>query len=235
MPERNLSPQKSPMPTQPPEERRFNFEEVALGYTYTMAVAEARRCLNCKNHPCVDACPVGIDIPGFIAKAARENMESAYATLSASTALPAVCGRVCPQESQCESACVRALKGDSVGIGRLERFVADWHRETAGSQPQPPAYNGHRVAVIGAGPSGLTCAGDLARLGYQVTIYEALHVAGGVLVYGIPEFRLPKAIVRYEIDGLKALGVKIETDIVIGRTLMVDDLFSMGFEAWGLK
>lgn len=231
MPERNMSPYQTQMPTQPPEERKNNFDEVALGYTYNMAVAEARRCLNCKNRPCVGACPVGIDIPGFIAKVAQEDMEGAYAVLSACTSLPAVCGRVCPQETQCEGVCVRGIKGESVGIGRLERFVADWHRENRTDTQRPIAYNGHRIAVIGAGPSGLTCAGDLARLGYQVTVYEALHMAGGVLVYGIPEFRLPKAIVRHEIEGLQALGVKIETDVVIGRTLTVDELFEMGYEA----
>ena len=231
MPERNMSTQKTPMPTQPADVRNHNFEEVALGYTYDMAVSEARRCLNCKNRPCVGACPVSIDIPGFIAKVAQEDMEGAFDILAASSALPAVCGRVCPQESQCEGVCVRKAKGDSVGIGRLERFVADWHREHSVSLPLKAAANGHCVAVIGAGPSGLTCAGDLARRGYQVTVFEALHVAGGVLVYGIPEFRLPKAIVQKEIDGLKALGVTIQTDVVIGKTLSVDELFTMGFEA----
>ncbi len=231
MPERNMSPVKTPMPAQPADERNQNFSEVALGYTYSMAVGEARRCLNCKNHPCVAACPVCIDIPGFISKIAAEDMEGSFEILTASSALPAVCGRVCPQETQCESVCVRAIKGESVGIGRLERFAADWHREHNESVPRRVPANGHRVAVVGAGPSGLTCAGDLARLGYEVTVYEALHVAGGVLVYGIPEFRLPKAVVREEIEGLKALGVRVETDVVIGKTLTVDELFQMGFEA----
>ncbi|HNW85464.1 MAG TPA: NADPH-dependent glutamate synthase [Candidatus Limiplasma sp.] len=231
MPERNMSQQKTPMPTQPADVRNHNFDEVALGYTLEMAVSEAKRCLNCKNHPCVSACPVNIDIPAFIERVAKEDLEGAYEVIARSSALPAVCGRVCPQETQCEGECVRKAKGESVGIGRLERFVADWHREHSAALPQPPAPNGHKVAVIGAGPSGLTCAGDLAKLGYSVTVFEALHVAGGVLVYGIPEFRLPKAIVRSEIDGLKALGVTIQTDVVIGKTLTVDELFEMGFEA----
>ena len=231
MAERNMSPRKTLMPVQPAQVRNHNFEEVALGYTLEMAVSEAKRCLNCKNKPCVNECPVCIDIPAFIAKVAQEDLEGAYEVLTASSALPAVCGRVCPQETQCEGVCVRGIKGESVGIGRLERFVADWHREHSDAVPQKPAINGHRVAVIGAGPSGLTCAGDLAKLGYQVSVYEALHTAGGVLVYGIPEFRLPKAIVRQEIDNLKALGVSIETDVVIGKTLTVDELFAMGFEA----
>ena len=227
----NMSLQKTPMPSQEPQVRNRNFEEVALGYTREMAIEEAKRCLNCKNHPCVSACPVCIDIPAFIAKVAQEDMEGAYQVLSQSSALPAVCGRVCPQESQCEGKCVRGIKGESVGIGRLERFVADWHREHVKQEPQKPASNGHKVAIIGAGPSGLTCAGDVAKLGYQVTVYEALHLAGGVLVYGIPEFRLPKAIVRQEIAGLQALGVDIETNVVIGKTLTVDELFDMGYEA----
>ena len=231
MPERNMSQHKTAMPTQPAEERRHNFSEVALGYTRDMAVSEAKRCLNCKHRPCVAACPVGIDIPGFVGCVAADDLEGAYEVMARSTALPAVCGRVCPQESQCEGVCVRGIKGESVGIGRLERFVADWHREHSDVKPVPAAPNGHRVAVVGAGPSGLTCAGDLARLGYQVTIYEALHVAGGVLVYGIPEFRLPKAIVRQEIDGLIAQGVSVETDVIVGKTLTVDELFEMGYEA----
>ncbi len=229
--ERNMNPKKCPMPSQDPQVRRHNFDEVALGYTYEMAVKEARRCLHCKNHPCVSACPVQIDIPEFIAKVAEEDMEGAFAVLSASSSLPAVCGRVCPQEKQCESKCVRGIKGESVGIGRLERFVADWHREHSKTAPQKPAFNGHRVAVIGAGPSGLTAAGDLAKKGYGVTVFEALHLAGGVLVYGIPEFRLPKAIVQQEIDNLKALGVDIETNMVIGKVLTVDELFENGFDA----
>ena len=227
----NMDPNKCPMPVQEPDVRNKNFDEVALGYTYGMAVNEAKRCLHCKNHPCVAGCPVGIDIPGFIAKVAEEDMEGAYEVLSASSALPAVCGRVCPQENQCEGKCVRGIKGESVGIGRLERFVADWHRAHSDEVPKAPACNGVKVAVIGSGPSGLTAAGDLAKMGYKVTVYEALHTPGGVLVYGIPEFRLPKDIVRHEIDGLRAMGVDIETDVVIGRTLTVDDLFDMGNEA----
>ena len=231
MAEHNMNPRKTPMPAQAPEARNRNFEEVALGYTYDMAVSEAKRCLNCKHHPCVAACPVRIDIPAFIERVAAEDMEGAYRTIAKTSALPAVCGRVCPQESQCEGVCVRGIKGESVGIGRLERFVADWHREHSQDEPAKPAPNGHKVAIIGAGPSGLTCAGDLAKLGYGVTVFEALHTPGGVLVYGIPEFRLPKAIVRREIEGLQALGVTIETDVVIGKTLTVDELFEMGFEA----
>ncbi len=227
----NMDPKKTPMPSQEPCIRNGNFEEVALGYTPEMAVSEAKRCLNCKNKPCVSACPVCIDIPEFIQQVANENFEGAYDVLSKSTSLPAVCGRVCPQESQCEGKCVRGIKGESVGIGRLERFVADWHREHASAEVVKPQINGHKVAVIGAGPSGLTCAGDLAKQGYDVTIYEALHVAGGVLSYGIPEFRLPKSIVAQEIDGLRKLGVKIECNIVIGKTLTVDELFDMGYEA----
>lgn len=227
----NMCKEKTPMPSQAPEIRSHNFEEVALGYTHEMALTEASRCLNCKNKPCVSACPVCIDIPAFIARVADDDMEGAYQILSQSSALPAVCGRVCPQESQCEGKCVRGIKGESVGIGRLERYVADWHREHTHAQPQKPESNGRKVAIIGAGPSGLTCAGDLAKLGYQVTIFEALHLAGGVLVYGIPEFRLPKSIVRQEIEGLQALGVKIETNMVIGKVLTVDELFEDGFEA----
>ena len=227
----NMDPKKTPMPSQEPCIRNGNFEEVALGYTAEMAVNEAKRCLNCKNKPCVSACPVCVDIPAFIQQVAQENFEGAYEVLSRSTSLPAVCGRVCPQESQCEGKCVRGIKGESVGIGRLERFVADWHREHATAEVIKPESNGHKVAVIGAGPSGLTCAGDLAKLGYDVTVYEALHVAGGVLSYGIPEFRLPKSIVAQEIDGLRKLGVNIECNIVIGKTLTVDDLFDMGYEA----
>ena len=226
-----MDPKKTPMPSQEPCIRNGNFKEVALGYTAEMAVNEAKRCLNCKNKPCVSACPVCVDIPAFIQQVALENFEGAYEVLSRSTSLPAVCGRVCPQESQCEGKCVRGIKGESVGIGRLERFVADWHREHATAEVTKPESNGHKVAVIGAGPSGLTCAGDLAKLGYDVTVYEALHVAGGVLSYGIPEFRLPKSIVAQEIDGLRKLGVNIECNIVIGKTLTVDDLFDMGYEA----
>lgn len=228
---RNMDPKKSPMPVQDPEVRKNNFDEVALGYTYETAVNEAKRCLNCKNKPCKSACPVQIDIPAFIERVANEDMEGAYEIISRSSSLPAVCGRVCPQENQCEGKCVRGIKGESVGIGRLERFVADYHREHCTEKPEKPVSNGHKVAVIGAGPSGLTAAGDLAKLGYEVTVYEALHLAGGVLVYGIPEFRLPKAIVRQEIENLKAIGVKIETNMVIGKVLTVDELFEMGNEA----
>ncbi|MBQ1906847.1 MAG: NADPH-dependent glutamate synthase, partial [Firmicutes bacterium] len=217
---------------QEPDVRNSNFEEVALGYTEEMALDEAARCLNCRNHPCVSGCPVGINIPGFIQKIASGDFEGAYGIISEDSALPAICGRVCPQESQCEKNCVRGIKGEPVGIGRLERFAADTHMKSGAAPAERPASNGHRIAVIGSGPSGLTCAGDLARKGYEVTIFEALHTPGGVLVYGIPEFRLPKAIVRREIEGLKALGVKIETNMIIGKTLSVDELLGdMGFEA----
>ena len=228
---RNMDPKKCPMPAQDPNVRNKNFDEVALGYTYEMAVNEAKRCLSCPKKPCVSACPVQIDIPAFIACVANEDMEGAYKVLTASSALPAVCGRVCPQENQCEGKCVRGIKGESVAIGRLERFVADWHREHSNETPAVPEQNGHKVAIIGAGPSGLTAAGDLAKAGYKVTVFEALHLAGGVLVYGIPEFRLPKAIVQKEIDGLKAMGVEIECNMVIGKVLTIDELFEMGYEA----
>ncbi|MBQ8825480.1 MAG: NADPH-dependent glutamate synthase [Oscillospiraceae bacterium] len=227
----NMSLKKNEMPAQDPKIRSGNFDEVALGYTKEAAVDEAKRCLNCKNKPCVSGCPVGIDIPAFIAKIAEEDFEGAYEIIAESSSLPAVCGRVCPQERQCEGKCVRGIKGEPVAIGRLERFAADWHNEHGKGAVKQPVKNGHRMAVIGAGPSGLTCAGDLARMGYDVTVYEALHLAGGVLVYGIPEFRLPKAIVQKEVDGLKALGVKINTNMVIGRTLSVDELFEEGYEA----
>lgn len=229
--ERNMDPKKTPMPTQDAEKRSHNFEEVALGYTYEMAVAEARRCLHCKNKPCQSACPVAIDIPGFIGRIAEEDLQGAWEILSSSTALPAVCGRVCPQEHQCEGKCVRGIKGEPVGIGRLERFVADWHNAREDQKTEKPKANGHKVAIVGSGPAGLTCAGELAKMGYEVTVYEALHQAGGVLVYGIPEFRLPKAIVAQEIEGLKKLGVKVETNMVIGKVLTIDDLFDMGNEA----
>ncbi|MEG0617012.1 MAG: NADPH-dependent glutamate synthase [Oscillospiraceae bacterium] len=227
----NMDMNKCPMPVQAPNERNKNFSEVALGYTMDMAVNEAKRCLNCKTKPCVSGCPVGIDIPGFIAYVANGDIEGAYEVLSSQSALPAVCGRVCPQENQCEGKCVRAIKGEAVGVGRLERFVADYHREHSTAAPVQPESNGHKVAVIGSGPSGLTCAGELAKKGYKVTVYEALHTAGGVLVYGIPEFRLPKAIVQKEIDGLKDIGVDIETNMVIGKILTIDELFEMGNEA----
>ena len=229
----NMSLTKNPMPSQDPIERASNFQEVALGYTKEMALDEAARCLNCKNHPCTQGCPVQISIPEFIKKVAEEDFEGAYEVISRDSSLPAVCGRVCPQENQCEKYCVRGIKGEPVGIGRLERFVADWHNANAKEAPVKPASNGHKVAVIGSGPSGLTCAGELAKKGYEVTVFEALHTAGGVLVYGIPEFRLPKSIVQKEVDGLKALGVKVETNTVIGKTVSVDELMSdeFGFEA----
>lgn len=219
------------MPHQPPLVRNKNFLEVSTGYSAETAIDEAKRCLHCKHRPCVAGCPVRIDIPEFIAKVAEGDFESAYQIISRSSSLPAVCGRVCPQERQCESKCVRGIKGDAVSIGRLERFVADWHNSHCKVWPEIPERNGHKVAVIGSGPSGLTCAGDLARIGYDVTVFEALHVAGGVLVYGIPEFRLPKKIVELEINGLKALGVKIQTNVVIGRSMSIDDLFEEGYDA----
>jgi len=226
-----IVPKKHEMPTQAPEVRARNFDEVALGYTEEVAIAEAQRCLNCKNMPCVTGCPVNIKIPDFISEIKKGNFEGAYQIISESSSLPAVCGRVCPQESQCESKCSLGIKFEPVGIGRLERFVADWHNANATEAPVKPESNGHTVAIVGSGPSGLTCAGDLAKKGYEVTVYEALHTAGGVLVYGIPEFRLPKAIVAKEVETLKALGVKVETNVVIGKTLTVDELFEMGFEA----
>ncbi len=228
----NMSLKKNPMPSQDPQVRSGNFDEVALGYTEAQALDEAQRCLHCKNKPCMQGCPVMVHIPDFIAKVAEGDFEAAYQIIAATSALPAVCGRVCPQESQCEKYCVRGIKGESVGIGRLERFVADWHRQHTTAAPEKPASNGHKVAVVGSGPAGLTCAGDLARKGYDVTVFEALHLAGGVLVYGIPEFRLPKAIVQKEVDSLKAMGVTIATDTVIGRTVSIDELQQeMGFEA----
>ena len=227
----NMSLKKNEMPSQEPNVRNKNFKEVALGYTEEQALDEAKRCLTCKNKPCVSGCPVQVRIPEFIEKTAAGDFEGAYQVIAQSSSLPAVCGRVCPQESQCEKRCVRGIKGEPVAIGRLERFVADWHNQNMQDSPVKPASNGHKVAVVGSGPAGLTCAGDLARLGYAVTVFEALHTAGGVLVYGIPEFRLPKAIVQKEIDGLKAMGVKIETNMVIGRVLSIDELLGQGFEA----
>ncbi|MCH5203980.1 MAG: NADPH-dependent glutamate synthase [Oscillospiraceae bacterium] len=227
----NMSLKKNEMPAQEPNIRNKNFSEVALGYSAEQAVDEAERCLNCKNRPCVSGCPVSIDIPEFIAKIREKDFESAYDIIAKSSSLPAVCGRVCPQETQCECKCVRGVKGEPVAIGRLERFVADFHNKNSTEAPKAPAKNGHKCAVIGAGPSGLTCAGDLAKMGYDVTVFEALHLAGGVLVYGIPEFRLPKAIVAHEVENLKALGVKIETNVVIGKTIEVDELFEQGYEA----
>ncbi len=228
----NMSLKKNEMPAQAPDIRNKNFLEVTLGYTEEQAIDEAKRCLNCKNKPCVGGCPVKIYIPEFIAKVAAGEFEEAYKIITKSSSLPAVCGRVCPQETQCESKCVRGIKAEPVAIGRLERFVADWHNQNSNEAPEIPEKNGHKVAVIGSGPSGLTCAGDLAKMGYDVTVFEALHTAGGVLVYGIPEFRLPKSIVQKEIDGLKKLGVHIETNVVIGKTISIDELQEKyGFEA----
>lgn len=228
----NMNPKKNPMPSQDAAVRRRNFGEVALGYTEEMALDEAQRCLNCKNMPCVSGCPVGIAIPNFIQKVKVGEFEEAYRIITESSSLPAVCGRVCPQETQCEGKCVRGIKGEPVGIGRLERFVADRHNAQANVSAKPAPANGHKVAIIGSGPAGLTCAGDLARRGYAVTVYEALHTAGGVLVYGIPEFRLPKSIVAKEIETLKELGVKIEVNTVVGRTVSIDELMKQeGFEA----
>ena len=250
----NMDPRKHEMPTQDPVVRAGNFKEVATGYTEEMAVSEAERCLHCPNKPCVNGCPVHINIPEFIAKIKVRDFEGAYKVIAESSSLPAVCGRVCPQETQCECGCIRGkgmvpvrdannqivkdengkpkmVKSEAVGIGRLERFVADYHNANYHEKPELPTPNGHKVAVIGSGPSGLTCAGDLAKAGTKVTIFEALHTAGGVLVYGIPEFRLPKSIVQKEVDNLIALGVDIETNVVIGRTLTIDELFEQGYEA----
>lgn len=227
----DMSPKKTEMPHLDPLVRNKNFEEVALGYTEEMAMAEAKRCLHCKNKPCVSGCPVNVQIPDFIEKIAEGKFEEAYKIISKTSSLPAVCGRVCPQESQCEGKCVRGIKGESVGIGRLERFAADYFMNNCSAPEIKIEKNGIKVAVIGAGPSGLTCAGDLAKRGYDVTVFEAFHTAGGVLVYGIPEFRLPKSIVKKEIDGLKSLGVKIMTDMVIGKVLSVDEIMDMGFKA----
>ncbi len=227
----NMTPNKTPMPTQEPALRARNFEEVAQGYTQEMALGEAARCLNCKAMPCVSGCPVNVHIPAFIARLREGDFEGAYQVIQQSSTLPAVCGRVCPQETQCEARCVRGKNGQPVGIGRLERFVADWHNAHAQLPCEKPVPNGHKVAVVGSGPSGLTCAGDLAKKGYAVTVFEALHTAGGVLVYGIPEFRLPKFIVQKEVDNLKALGVELRTNMVIGKTLTVDELLAQGYEA----
>ena len=227
----DMSPKKTPMPVADPLIRNKNFDEVALGYTKEMAIAEANRCLNCKNKPCVSGCPVNVCIPEFISEVAKGDFLAAYDIIKSTNALPAVCGRVCPQESQCEGKCVRGIKGESVGIGRLERFVADYYMKNGKSDEKIPSKNGKKVAVIGAGPSGLTCAGDLCKLGYEVTVFEAFHTAGGVLIYGIPEFRLPKSIVNAEIENLKKQGVKIVTDMVIGKVLTVDEIIEMGFSA----
>ena len=226
-----IDPKKHEMPTQEPKVRAHNFNEVALGYTASVAVEEAKRCLNCKNRPCVNGCPVNIQIPDFISRIKEGDFEGAYQIINKTSSLPAVCGRVCPQESQCESKCTLGIKFEPVGIGRLERFVADYHNANDNAKVEVPKSNGHKVAIVGSGPSGLTCAGDLAKKGYKVTIYEALHQAGGVLVYGIPEFRLPKSIVSKEVYTLKKLGVDVETNVVIGKTLTIDELFDMGFEA----
>ena len=227
----NMSLKKNPMPSQEPAVRAHNFDEVTIGYSSETAVDEALRCLSCKNMPCVSGCPVNIHIPEFIAKVKEGDFEGAYQVIHKTSSLPAVCGRVCPQETQCEAKCVRGIKGEPVGIGRLERFVADWHNAHSDTAPTVAPSNGHRVAIVGSGPSGLTCAGDLAKKGYKVTVFEALHTAGGVLVYGIPEFRLPKSIVRKEVENLIAMGVDVETNVVIGKTLTVDELFEKGFEA----
>ena len=227
----NMSPVKHPMPEQDPQVRSGNFQEVALGYTAEMAVEEAQRCLQCKKPLCVSGCPVNIHIPEFIAQVARGDFKAAYEIIRQTNGLPAVSGRVCPQESQCESLCVRGKKGEPVAIGRLERFVADWYRENVTEEPPRPASNGVKVAVVGSGPAGLTCASDLAGLGYEVTIFEAFHTAGGVLVYGIPQFRLPKEIVRHEVEGILDLGVELSLDTVVGKTITIDELFEMGYRA----
>lgn len=227
----NMKVEKTAMPVQDPEVRITNFDEVATGYTVEMALEEAARCLHCKHKPCVNGCPVNVNIPDFIEKVKDEDFEGAYRIISMTSSLPAVCGRVCPQECQCEKYCVRGIRNEPVGIGRLERFVADWHREHSDAKPEKPVSNGHKVAVVGAGPAGLTAAGDLARAGYEVTVFEALHVAGGVLMYGIPEFRLPKSIVQKEIETLKDLGVDIVTNFVVGRSDTIDALMEDGYEA----
>ena len=227
----NKQMEKTPMPEQEARVRAGNFEEVALGYTEEMALNEAARCLNCKHRPCVSGCPVNVAIPDFIARIVEQDYEEAYNAIARTSSLPAVCGRVCPQETQCEAKCVRGIKGEPVAIGRLERFVADRHMQREAAEVKRPASNGRRVAVVGSGPAGLTCAGDLAKRGYEVTVFEAFHTAGGVLMYGIPEFRLPKEIVQREIDGLRELGVDIRTNMVIGKVLSLDELFDMGYEA----
>ena len=227
----NMRPDKVEMPVQDPNVRNRNFDEVALGYTEEMAVEEATRCINCKNKPCMGGCPVRVRIPEFIEKVANKEFEEAYKIITTTNGLPAICGRVCPQETQCESKCIRGIKDEPVAIGRLERFVADWHLAHANDEIEKPESNGKKVAIVGAGPAGLTCAADLAKLGYDVTIFEAFHKAGGVLVYGIPEFRLPKAIVQKEVENLEKLGVKIETSMVVGRVLSIDEIMDMGFEA----
>ncbi|MDE6586058.1 MAG: FAD-dependent oxidoreductase, partial [Clostridia bacterium] len=226
-----IQPKKHKMPVQDAIVRARNFNEVALGYSEQVAVAEAQRCLNCKNRPCVEGCPVNVPIPEFIAKVSKGDFGGAYKVISSASSLPAVCGRVCPQETQCESKCTLGIKFEPVGIGRLERFVADWHNANCNEQLVKPNPNGHKVAVVGSGPSGLTCAGDLAKKGYKVSIFEALHLAGGVLVYGIPEFRLPKSIVAKEVEELKKYDVDIQTNVVVGKTVTIDELFESGYEA----
>lgn len=227
----NMSQRKIAMPEQRPEIRNRNFREVTLGYSAENAIEEAKRCLNCKHKPCIAGCPVNVKIPEFVMLVASGEFEKAYDTIRETNALPAVCGRVCPQETQCEEKCVRGLKGEPVAIGRLERFVADWYMENINKEIVKSPRNGHKVAVIGSGPAGLTCAGDLAKIGYDVTIFEAFHTTGGVLVYGIPEFRLPKALVQREIDSVKAEGVSVLTNMIVGKTLTIDDLMNEGFEA----
>ena len=227
----NMTLVKTPMPEQDPKVRARNFQEVALGYTAEMAIEEAGRCLKCKNPKCVEGCPVNVRIPEFIGKVAEGDFKAAYEIITSTNALPALSGRVCPQESQCEARCVRSIKGEPVAIGRLERFVADWYRENINAMPEKPESNGIKVAVVGSGPAGMTAASDLAKMGYAVTMFEALHTAGGVLVYGIPEFRLPKAIVANEITKLQAQGVEVMTNMVIGRVLSIDELFEMGYKA----
>lgn len=231
MEKRNMSLEKVKMPEQDPDVRNKNFDEVALGYTPEMAMEEAQRCLHCKNKPCVGGCPVNVPIPEFIEKVAAGDFEAAYQVITRENALPAICGRVCPQEDQCEGRCVRGIKGEPVGIGRMERFVADYHMAKGDTTVPEIEKNGIKVAVIGCGPSGITCAGELARKGYDVTVFEALHKPGGVLSYGIPEFRLPKALVAKEIENVEKLGVDIETNVIVGKSITIDDLMSDGYKA----
>ena len=231
----NLSPTKNPIPEQEPNVRNTNFDEVALGYTVELALDEANRCLQCRRPQCVTGCPVNVKIPDFIKLITQQDFKGAYHKILEDSSLPAICGRVCPQENQCESKCVRGIKGEPVGIGRLERFVADWVMQNADEMPEKPERNGHRVAVVGSGPAGLACASDLAKLGYDVTVFEHLHKAGGVLAYGIPEFRLPKALVQKEIDKLTALGVTIQCDATVGKALLIDELLSNDPEVGGFE
>lgn len=227
----NMSLKKVPMNEQDPLVRNHNFEEVSKGYTASQAMEEATRCLNCRHHPCVGGCPVGVPIPKFIAEVAEGNFEAAYQVISSENALPAICGRVCPQENQCEGKCVRGIKGEPVGIGRLERFVADYHMAQVQTELVKPESNGHKVAVVGSGPSGITCAGELAKRGYEVTVFEALHQTGGVLSYGIPEFRLPKDLVQNEVAQVEKLGVTFKTNVIVGRSITIDELMDEGYEA----